>query len=102
MVPLAEQMKVVLAKLLGQKPKRVRQPRGFVPTQHIASMATHRVPPRVRRVRSAGGRMITTVTPASTKVVPIYGMAWVPSGKDYRGLLGAKDRSRRAAATGRE
>jgi allantoicase len=32
------------------------------------------------------------------KRVPVYGLAFVDTGKDYRGRLGAKDKARHAAA----
>lgn len=58
--------------------------RGFVPTRRVVATSVHRIP--------GGG----------TKEVPVFGMAFISSGRDYRGRLGHKDKMRRAVATGVE
>lgn len=67
-------------------------------TKQVAEIAVHRVPPRWRRVRSQGGKVIKELVPATTKEVPVKRAFFIDNSRDYRGRLGAKDKARRAAA----
>lgn len=83
---------------LGPSPRR--RPRGqrLVHTSTVVDEATHRVPPRWRRMRSKGGKIVKELVPETTKTVPIRRAVHLDNSKDYRGRLGAKDKARREAA----